>query len=156
MDDTVKNNKTRKRRAAPAAPAQPLEIGNATATVAGEFGGEPPAAAANQSHHETTPAGPAQEAASPAVNAPAEEQAPGKKTKSAKPRLVRGSFALSEDDHAMLADLKKACQQEGIAIKKSELLRVAIGLLRQVDTASLAHIIASLPPTKRAKDRKGK
>jgi hypothetical protein len=142
MDDPVKNNKTPGKRRGTRATALPLEIGNTTAVVGGGQPSAPVDEAANQAHHEAAPeqAAPVAEAAAPA--------------KPRKARLVRGSFALSKDDHAALAELKKTLLQGGASVKKSQLLRVAIGLLRQVDTAGIAQMVAALPPTKKA--RKGK
>jgi hypothetical protein len=155
MDDPVKN-KTRKRRGTPAVPAQPLETGKTTASVADGHGGDAPDAAANQSHDQAAAKAPAHESHSPAAGDPADKNEPEPTSKAARPRLVRDSFALPKADHALLADLKNACQQEGIAVKKSQLLRVAVGLLRGLDAASLAQMVASLPATKPAVRRKGK
>jgi hypothetical protein len=135
MDDSVKNNKARKRR------GKPLEIGNTTATVAGGHGGDEPVVAANQSNHEAAPSAPAAES--------------GNKPER-KSRLVRASFALPKEDHALLAELKEACRQDSIAVKKSQLLRVALGLLRQHDRADIAQMVAKLPATKPARGGKGK
>jgi hypothetical protein len=153
MDDPVKNNKTRKRRGAPGAPAKPLEIGNTAATVAGSHAGEAPEVAANQSHHETMP--PESAPSEPAPSAPTPNEVSGK-TPERKRRLVRASFALPKQDHALLAELKEACRKDGIAVKKSQLLRVALGLLRQADRAGLAQMVAQLPATKPARRGKGK
>jgi hypothetical protein len=147
MDDSVKN-KARKRRGAATAPTKPPEIGNTTATVAGGHGGDEPVVAANQSRHEPVQAEPA-----PGASAAKEDSG---KTPERKSRLVRASFALPKEDHALLDDLKEACKQDGIAVKKSQLLRVALGLLRQCDRAGLAQMVAQLPATKRARGGKGK
>jgi hypothetical protein len=69
---------------------------------------------------------------------------------------VRASFALPRQDHELLAELKEACRQEGIAVKKSQLLRVALGLLRQTDRAEVKQMVAQLPATKPARRGKGK
>jgi hypothetical protein len=67
---------------------------------------------------------------------------------------VRAGFALPKMDHATLAELKTACRQDGAPVKKSQLLRVAIALLRELDRGALAQMVQALPPTKKA--RKGK
>jgi hypothetical protein len=140
MDETVKNNKGGKRRGAPAP-----EPGKTTATVAGAHGGDAPAA------NEPAPGKPAPARESGAASQPAPAPASGSAKKA---RLVRASFALPRMDHAMLAELKAACRQDGAAVKKSQLLRVAIGLLRELDRGALAQLVQALPPTKNA--RKGK
>jgi hypothetical protein len=148
MDDPVKNSKARKRRGAPGAPTKPLEIGNTTATVADGHRDDAPIVAANQERHEPAPPEAAPDTLPPKQAA---GDAPARKSK-----LVRASFALPKQDLALLADLKEACRQEGITVKKSQLLRVALGLLRQCDPAGLARIIAQLPATKPARRGKGK
>lgn len=64
---------------------------------------------------------------------------------------VRASFAVPKDDHATLAALKDACRAHGVPAKKNQLLRVAIGLLREVEPARLAQLVTALPPTTRKK-----
>jgi len=134
MDEPVKNNKGGKRRGTPA-----LEIDNTT------HGGDKPDPAANQARHGDAPAD--------ETSSAADKVAPEAKAKARKARLVRASFALSRDDHATLAELKAACREGGAAVKKSQLLRVAVGLLREVDRGALAQMVEALPPTKKA--RKG-
>jgi flagellar basal body-associated protein FliL len=148
MDDSIKNDKARKRRGAPGAPTKPLEIGNTTATVAGGHDSDAVEVAANQSHHEPAPPEPA-----PPTTAPSE---PSGTAPARKRRLVRASFALPRQDHELLAELKQACRQDGIAVKKSQLLRVALGLLRQTDRAEVKQMLAQLPATKPARRGKGK
>ncbi len=62
-------------------------------------------------------------------------------------KAVRASFTLPKDDHATLAALKDACRGQDVKAKRSQLLRVAIGLLRDVEPARLAGLVAALPPT---------
>lgn len=64
---------------------------------------------------------------------------------------VRARFAVPKDDHATLDALKEACRANGVQAKKNQLLRVAIGLLREVEPARLAQLVAALPPTARKK-----
>lgn len=66
-------------------------------------------------------------------------------------KTVRDSFAVPKDDHATLAALKEACRAHGVKAKKNQLLRVAIGLLREVEPARLAQLVAALAPTARKK-----
>jgi hypothetical protein len=149
MDDPVKNNKTTGKRRGTPASAQPLEIGATTTVAGGGQASAPPHEAANQAHHEAAP--------QPAASAGGKETENADAASAARPRkakLVRAGFALTKDDHAALAGLKAACLQDGAPVKKSQLLRVAIGLLRQVDTAAIGQMVAALPPTK--KGRKGK
>jgi hypothetical protein len=95
-----------------------------------------------------TPAKVAQQAAR-AIAAPAKST----RTKAApaplaRPRLVRDSFTMPEQEYAVLATVKQACLKAGFEVKKSELLRIGVALLGQLDTASLRAVLDSLPQLK--------
>jgi len=78
------------------------------------------------------------------------------KEKARKPKLVRDSFTMPEAEYAVLGDLKKACLKAGVEIKKSELLRVGVALLRQLDPAKIREIVAGLPTLKAGRPKKSK
>lgn len=78
------------------------------------------------------------------------------KEKPKKAKLVRDSFTMPEAEYAVLGDVKKECLKAGIAVKKSELLRVGVALIRQLDTAKLKAILDSLPALKAGRPKKGK
>lgn len=71
----------------------------------------------------------------------------------ARPTLVRDSFTMPEQEYAVLAEVKKACLKAGVEIKKSELLRIGVALVRQLDLASLQSVLASLPQLKTGRPR---
>lgn len=70
------------------------------------------------------------------------------KEKIKKPKLVRDSFTMPEDEYRVLNDVKKACIKGGFEVKKSELLRVGVALIRNMDLAALKNVLATLPPLK--------
>jgi hypothetical protein len=74
----------------------------------------------------------------PAVEAPKERKA----------KLVRDSFTMPEQEYAVLGQVKKACIKAGFEIKKSELLRIGVALISQLDMATLQQVLASLPQLK--------
>ncbi|HZW23780.1 hypothetical protein [Noviherbaspirillum sp.] len=78
------------------------------------------------------------------------------KEKPKKPKLVRDSFTMPEAEYAVLGEVKKACLKAGIEVKKSELLRVGVALIRQLDTARLKEILAGLPALKAGRPKKSK
>ncbi|MEX5744372.1 hypothetical protein [Massilia sp. X63] len=78
----------------------------------------------------------------PAVEAAVRDATP------ARPALVRDSFTMPEQEYAVLADVKQACLRAGIDVKKSELLRIGVALLGQVDIATLRSVLAALPQLK--------
>ncbi len=66
----------------------------------------------------------------------------------ARPVLVRDSFTMPEREYAVLLEVKQACLRAGIDVKKSELLRIGVALLGQVDIATLKAVLAALPQLK--------
>ncbi len=76
------------------------------------------------------------------------------KHKAKKPKLVRDSFTMPEDEYAALGEMKKACLRAGVAVKKSELLRAAVSLLRRMDMAELQRELDSLTPVKAGRPKK--
>jgi hypothetical protein len=68
--------------------------------------------------------------------------------KARKAKLVRDSFTMPEHEYEMLGQVKKACLKAGFEIKKSELLRIGVALISQMDLATLQKVLASLPQLK--------
>lgn len=66
----------------------------------------------------------------------------------ARPQLVRDSFTMPEGEYAVLLEVKQACLRAGIDVKKSELLRIGVALLGQLDVATLQGVLAALPQLK--------
>ena len=66
----------------------------------------------------------------------------------ARPVLVRDSFTMPEQEYAVLAEVKQACLRAGIEVKKSELLRIGVALLGQLDLSTLKSVLAALPQLK--------
>jgi hypothetical protein len=94
------------------------------------------------------------EAAMPAAGPvePAEKKKDKHKLK--KPKLVRDSFTMPEEEYAALGEMKKTCLKAGVAVKKSELLRVAVSLLRKMDMPELQQALDALTPVKAGRPRK--
>lgn len=84
------------------------------------------------------------EQAAPAKTAPTARRVKLETIKPAKARMVRDSYAMPEADHALLAELKKSCQQSGEKVKKGELLRVALHLLAKQKPADIFKSILEL------------
>lgn len=78
------------------------------------------------------------------------------KDKPKKAKLVRDSFTMPEAEYAVLGDVKKACLKAGIEVKKSELLRVGVALIRELDIVKLKEILAGLPALKAGRPKKSK
>ena len=95
-------------------------------------------------------------AAAKSLAAPAAKRAPRKAAApaavrgadTARPVLVRDSFTMPEQEYAVLAEVKQACLRAGIDVKKSELLRIGVALLGQVDVATLKSVLTALPQLK--------
>ena len=76
------------------------------------------------------------------------------KAKAKKPKLVRDSFTMPEEEYAALGEMKKACLKAGVAVKKSELLRVAVSLLHKMDLPALQQALDALTPVKAGRPKK--
>jgi len=57
--------------------------------------------------------------------------------KAKKVKLVRDSFTMPGSEYQVLQDIKKAALKAGIELKKSELLRIGIGMLKSLTIAQL-------------------
>jgi hypothetical protein len=66
----------------------------------------------------------------------------------ARPHLVRDSFTMPEQEYAVLGAVKQACLKAGFEVRKSELLRIGVALLGQLDTKSLRAVLDGLPQLK--------
>lgn len=73
----------------------------------------------------------------------------------AKTKLVRDSFTMPEQEYAVLAKVKQACLKAGLDVKKSELLRIGVALISQIDLATLQQVLGSLPQLKTGRPRAG-
>jgi hypothetical protein len=60
-------------------------------------------------------------------------------------RLVREKFSLPADEFAKLAALKQRLSEQGLAVKKNELLRAGLMLLAALDDGDLKEIVATVP-----------
>ena len=73
-----------------------------------------------------------------------------------KQKLVRDSFTMPEQEYETLAEMKKNCIKAGISVKKSELLRVAVSLLRKMDVPQVQQALTGLTPVKAGRPSKQK
>ena len=65
----------------------------------------------------------------------------GKSTKPMKQKMVRDSFTLPETDYANLAILKSKCLENGVEVKKSELVRAGLCVLTKMTEAELIQAV---------------
>lgn len=133
-------------KATAAAPAATQKVATPAAAAAPAVSAAPAAPAA--------PAKPAAKKADPAKAKPETRSEP--EAKARKPKLVRDSFTMPEAEYAVLGEIKKTCLKAGIEVKKSELLRAGVALLKRLDTAGVREVLASLPSLKAGRPKKGK
>jgi hypothetical protein len=74
--------------------------------------------------------------------------------KVAKEKFVKCTFSLPESEMLVLNGLKKTHQIDGAALKKSQLLRVALLALADIDATRLAQLVAQLPAVPAAGKKK--
>ncbi len=103
---------------------------------------------------------PAQAKVSPSIafpkSSPSSAVVPEIKEKVKKAKLIRDSFTMPEVEYAVLGDVKKNCLKAGFEVKKSELLRIGVVLIRDLDLAALKGAVAALSPLKPGRPRKEK
>ena len=128
------------RKQAPPVPAPPVPA----AAV-------PPASRAAVAKRATRPAVPKTSAKPRAPAAPVEAAV---REKAHKPKLVRDSFTMPEQEYAVLNQVKKACLKAGFEIKKSELLRIGVAAVSQLDMATLQRVLSELPQLKTGRPKK--
>ena len=71
-----------------------------------------------------------------------------KSEKSSKQKMVRDSFTMPEDDYSKLDALKSRCLENGIEIKKSELLRAGLIALSKLATPALVSAVREVEKIK--------
>lgn len=71
-------------------------------------------------------------------------------------KMVRDSFTMPENEYKALGDVKRACLKAGIEVKKSELLRVGVELVRQMELQKLKGALSALTPLKTGRPKKEK
>ncbi|MFT5588901.1 MAG: hypothetical protein ACI9ZF_001072 [Bradyrhizobium sp.] len=103
---------------------------------------------------------PAQAKANPSIAFPKSPPAPAVtsevKEKVKKAKLIRDSFTMPEMEYAVLGEVKKNCLKAGFEVKKSELLRIGVVLIRDLDLAALKSAVGALSPLKAGRPRKEK
>lgn len=87
-----------------------------------------------------------------------EQEAPpaAKTAKAKKAKLVRDSFTMPAVEHALIDAIKKRCLAQGLAARKSEVLRAALASLAGLEDESVASAIRSLEPVKTGRPAKGR
>lgn len=71
-----------------------------------------------------------------------------KADKHKKPKMIRDSFTMPQDEYAHLSVIKERCLKAGVAVKKSEVLRAAVTLLSALSDQKIVQAITSLPTIK--------
>jgi hypothetical protein len=85
-----------------------------------------------------------------------DESSAAPKDKNKKAKLVRDSFTMPDTEYKALADVKRDCLKSGFEVKKSELLRVGVALVRQMEIDKLKSVLSTLPSLKTGRPKKGK
>ena len=139
------------------------EAGLASPGIAAKSASSKPRRTPPRSVAAAPPAAPAGDPGAPspaAAAAEASESAQGSGRKGAKPskarpRLVRDSFTMPEDDFALISMLKSTALERRRAAKKSELLRAGLHALAGLDAEALVASLERLEPVKTGRPKKG-
>jgi len=73
---------------------------------------------------------------------------PAKQERHKKPKVVRDSFTMPEDEYAHIAAIKARCLKGGVSAKKSEVLRAALIAFENFSDSELLQAISKLPTIK--------
>lgn len=82
------------------------------------------------------------------------KQAEKKTRKEHKVKVVRDSFTMPHSEYQQIMDIKEACLQAGMHIKKSEVLRAGLKMLAALSAAQLKRTFTSLEKIKTGRPRK--
>jgi len=76
------------------------------------------------------------------------------KMKESKVKVVRDSFTMPQDEYLKIAEIKEAALENGIAMKKSEVLRAGLKALIAMSPAQLKAELAGLEKIKTGRPKK--
>lgn len=62
------------------------------------------------------------------------------------PSAVRDGFTFPQAEHAVLVGIKETLAEQGLKVKKGDLMRVGLGLLSQLPLEKIKSLLAKLPP----------
>ena len=74
--------------------------------------------------------------------------------KEKKDKLIRDSFTIPESEYVVLSTVKKACLNAAIEVKKSELIRIALGQLGQMSIPKLSSALKGLTKIQSGRPKK--
>lgn len=77
-----------------------------------------------------------------------------KSKKKLKLKVVRDSFTMPESEHRKIAEIKEVCLKSGMLVKKSEVLRAGLIVLRAMDEEQLKSALSSLDKIKTGRPNK--
>ncbi len=68
---------------------------------------------------------------------PPEEKKPKLKPKAVRPKIIRDSFTLPENDYRLIGKIKQECMRGGIDTNKSEIVRAGLKILAEMNRGEL-------------------
>jgi hypothetical protein len=103
-----------------------------------------------------TPAGKATAAAPkvPKIAIAQEKKSKKEKSSGSKVKVVRDSFTMPKSDYAKIGELKQLCLQDGMQVKKSELLRAGLHALSKLSAAQLKTALSGLEKIETGRPKK--
>lgn len=76
------------------------------------------------------------------------------KRRKMKEKVVRDSFTMPEDDYARINALKSKCLEQGLVVKKSEILRAGLRVLSDLEPEQLSAIVEGVERIKTGRPKK--
>jgi hypothetical protein len=83
-----------------------------------------------------------------------QNQAKKSKERDKKPRLIRDSFTIPEDEYQILVDTKKRLVRSGLEIRKTEIVRAGLALVGQASLTELKKHLGALRKLKSGRPKR--
>lgn len=137
-----------------------VETGNITSSAPVKMAVVIPPAAAKSAARTARASAKVADAATGAKSA---TKAAAKKTVAAEPvvkkqknkvKVVRDSFTMPQDEYQKIAQIKEACLEAGLQVKKSEVLRAGLKALTSMSPVQLKRALAGLEKIKTGRPKK--
>lgn len=77
-----------------------------------------------------------------------EEKKPRPKPKPVRPKVIRDSFTLPENDYRLITKIKQECMRSGIDTNKSEIVRAGLKVLADMNRRELQEAFATVDKIK--------
>lgn len=83
-------------------------------------------------------------------------QSPPPPPKAKKPKVIRDSFTIPNDDYELISETRQRCLQSAVNVTKSEVIRAGLHALQQLNDEELVQVFGGLEKIKTGRPSKTK